>query len=40
MALLDFFFDVPDEEEAWIDRNEEESQDAPLATGDSEVLGD
>ena len=33
-------YDVPDEEEAWIDRNEEESQDAPLATGDSEVLGD
>tara|TARA_B100000902_G_scaffold5297_1_gene6889 strand:+ start:6826 stop:7101 length:276 start_codon:yes stop_codon:yes gene_type:complete len=32
--------DIPDEEEHWIEKNEEESQDAPLATGDSEVLGD
>ena len=32
--------DVPDEEEAWIERNEEESQDAEIATGDTPVLGD
>lgn len=32
--------DVPDEEEFWIDRNEEESQDAEIATGDTPVLGD
>tara|TARA_B100001113_G_C20820845_1_gene496637 strand:+ start:197 stop:472 length:276 start_codon:yes stop_codon:yes gene_type:complete len=33
-------YDVPDSETEWIEKNEEESQDAPLATGDSEVLGD
>mgnify|MGYP003628306613 CR=1 FL=1 len=32
--------DVPEEEEAWIEKNEIESLDAPLATGESEVLGD
>ena len=32
--------DVPDGEEAWIERNEEESQDAEIATGDTPVLGD
>lgn len=32
--------EVPDDESDWIEKNEEESQDAPLATGDSEVLGD
>ena len=32
--------DVPDEEEEWIDRNEEESVDAEIATGDTPVLGD
>ena len=31
--------DVPDEEEAWIDRNEEEAADAEIAEGDSPVLG-
>ncbi|MEL0101364.1 MAG: ferredoxin family protein [Euryarchaeota archaeon] len=32
--------DVPDEEEAWIERNEEESVDAEIATGDTPVLAD
>jgi len=32
--------DVPDSEIHWIDKNEKESVDAPLAEGDSEVLGD
>ena len=32
--------DVPDEEEAWVDRNETESVDAEIATGDTPVLGD
>ena len=32
--------DVPDEEEAWIDRNAEESIDAEIAEGDSPVLAD
>ena len=32
--------EVPDEEEEWIDRNEEESVDAEIATGDTPVLGD
>jgi len=32
--------DVPDEEEAWIDRNAEEAVDAPIAEGDSPVLAD
>ena len=32
--------DVPDEEEHWIDRNEEESDGAEIATGDTPVLGD
>jgi ferredoxin len=31
--------DVPDEEEAWIDRNEQEAADAEIAEGDSPVLG-
>ena len=31
--------DVPDEEEEWIDKNETESADAPIAEGDSPVLG-
>ena len=30
--------DVPESEIAWIERNETESLDAPLATGDSPVL--
>ncbi len=30
--------DLPDEEIEWLDRNEEEALDAPLATGDSPVL--
>ncbi len=33
-------YDVPAEETEWIEKNEVESVDAPLATGDSEVLGD
>tara|TARA_B100000700_G_C14861112_1_gene768709 strand:+ start:257 stop:532 length:276 start_codon:yes stop_codon:yes gene_type:complete len=33
-------YDVPAEEIEWIEKNEVESVDAPLATGDSEVLGD
>jgi len=32
--------DVPDEEEAWIDRNADESIDAEIAEGDSPVLAD
>ncbi|DAC33141.1 MAG TPA: 4Fe-4S dicluster domain-containing protein [Candidatus Poseidoniales archaeon] len=32
--------EVPDEEEGWIDRNADESIDAPIAEGDSPVLGD
>tara|TARA_B100000683_G_scaffold203887_1_gene197392 strand:- start:699 stop:911 length:213 start_codon:yes stop_codon:yes gene_type:complete len=32
--------DVPDEEEFWIARNEEESVDAEIATGESPVLAD
>lgn len=32
--------DVPDEEEAWIDRNADEAVDAPIAEGDSPVLAD
>jgi ferredoxin len=32
--------DVPDEEWEWIERNEIEAEDAPIAEGDSEVLGD
>ena len=32
--------DVPAEEEAWIERNETESQDAEIAEGDSPVLAD
>ena len=32
--------DVPDEEIDWIEKNEEESVDAPLAEGDSPVLGE
>ena len=31
--------DVPDEEEEWIERNETEAADAPVAEGDSPVLG-
>ena len=32
--------DVPDEEEAWIERNAEESVDAEIAEGDSPILAD
>ena len=32
--------DVPEGEEAWIDRNAEESVDAEIAEGDSPVLAD
>ena len=32
--------DIPDEEEGWIDRNEEESPGLDVATGDSPVLAD
>ena len=32
--------EVPEGEEAWIDRNAEEAIDAPIAEGDSPVLGD
>ena len=32
--------EVPDEEEVWIDRNADEAIDAPIAVGDSPVLGD
>ena len=31
--------DVPDEEEEWIEKNEVEAADAPIAEGDSPVLG-
>ncbi len=30
--------DLPDEHEAWLDRNEEEASDLPIAEGDSPVL--
>ena len=30
--------DLPEEEIEWLDKNEEEALDAPLATGDSPVL--
>ena len=32
--------DVPDNEIEWIEKNEKESVDAPIAEGDSPVLGD
>jgi hypothetical protein len=32
--------DVPSEEEAWIDRNADESVDAEIAEGDSPILAD
>ena len=32
--------DVPADEEAWIDRNEDESPDLEVATGDSPILAD
>jgi ferredoxin len=32
--------EVPEGEEAWIDRNADEAVDAPIAEGDSPVLGD
>jgi len=32
--------DVPDEEEEWIERNEVEAPDLPVAMGDSPVLAD
>jgi ferredoxin len=32
-------FDVPAEENEWIERNEKEAVDLPLAEGDSPVLG-
>ena len=32
--------EVPEGEEAWIDRNTDEAVDAPIAEGDSPVLGD
>ena len=32
--------EVPEGAEAWIDRNAEEAVDAPIAEGDSPVLGD
>ena len=32
--------EIPEGEEAWIDRNAEEAVDAPIAEGDSPVLGD
>lgn len=32
--------EVPDDEETWIDRNADEAVDAPIAEGDSPVLGD
>ena len=32
--------DVPDEEIDWIEKNQNEAEDAPIAEGDSEVLGD
>mgnify|MGYP001380778564 FL=1 len=30
--------DLPDEQEGWLDRNEEEAPDLPVAEGDSPVL--
>ena len=32
--------EVPDNEIEWIEKNEEEATDAPVATGDAPVLGD
>jgi ferredoxin len=32
--------DVPEEEEEWIERNEEEAPNLPMATGESPVLAD
>ena len=32
--------DVPEEEEAWVERNEVEAPDLPIAMGDSPVLAD
>lgn len=32
--------DVPDEEFSWVERNEDESVDAPLADGTAEVLAE
>ena len=32
--------DLPDEEMSWLDKNEDESPDLPLAEGDSPVLAD
>ena len=31
-------YDLPDEESEWLEKNEDEAVDAPLATGDSPVL--
>jgi ferredoxin len=31
-------YDLPDEESEWLEKNEDEALDAPLATGDSPVL--
>jgi ferredoxin len=31
-------YDLPDEESEWLEKNEEEAVDAPLATGESPVL--
>jgi ferredoxin len=31
-------YDLPDEESEWLEKNEEEAMDAPLATGESPVL--
>ena len=32
--------DLPEEEESWLEKNENESPDLPIAEGDSPVLGD
>jgi hypothetical protein len=32
--------DLPDEQESWLDRNENEAVDLPIAEGDSPVLAD
>ena len=32
--------EIPEEEDQWIDRNAEEAIEAPIAEGDSPVLGD
>jgi len=32
--------DLPDEQEEWLQRNEDEAPDLPIAEGDSPVLGD